>query len=262
MNKDLRWLAENVSEWSCHYGIDKVRRCALGVEFYNSRLASSTGGITFDEWLAAREELEAERMDIIGQNGNDGQHYAVTKPPALKLIGIAGKARSGKDTAANYLAHKHGLIRYSFATPMKAAIKTMFGLTDRHVDGDLKETELPWLGVSPRRIMQTLGTEWARDTIRQDLWVLLAQREWQQMKEPTDDTFHAGMIIPDVRFEDEADFIRRNGGLVIHIERDSAPKIESHKSESGVQPVYGDPIILNNGSLDDLYRAMSEVIQA
>ena len=181
---------------------------------------------------------------------------------SMKLIGITGKARSGKDTAASYLAHKHGLIRYSFATPMKAAIKAMLGLSDRHMDGDLKEAEIPWLGVSPRRIMQTLGTEWGRETIREDLWVVLAQRQWDQVSNPTEDTFHTGMIVPDVRFEDEADFIRRNGGVVIHIKRDAAAQIESHKSEAGVRVCAGDLVIANNGTLADLYHVLRREVSA
>lgn len=175
----------------------------------------------------------------------------------MKLIGITGKARSGKDTAASYLAHKLGLIQYSFATPMKTAIKAMLGLSDEHMDGDLKDAKIPWLGVSPRRIMQTLGTEWGRETIREDLWVVLAHRQWDQINSPAEDTFHTGMIVPDVRFEDEADFIRRNGGLMIHIKRDAAARVEHHKSEAGVRVCAGDLVIANNGTVNDLYRALT-----
>lgn len=174
----------------------------------------------------------------------------------MRLIGITGKARSGKDTAASYLAEKHGLIRYSFANPMKEAVKVMFGLTEDHVNGDLKETVIPWLGVSPRRILQTLGTEWGRDTIRNDLWVVLAQRQWEIISVATEHTFHGGMIIPDVRFEDEAAFIRENGGTLVHIQREGAQQIEAHKSEAGVEFRLGDWLIKNNGSIQELHKEL------
>lgn len=174
----------------------------------------------------------------------------------MRLIGIAGKARSGKDTAAAYLVAQHGLIKYSFADPMKDGLKTMFGLTDEHMNGSLKETEITWLGVSPRRLMQTLGTEWGREIIRPDLWVMLAQRQWDRVKWPTEDTFHGGMIVPDIRFEEEAEFIRRNGGLVIHLFRDELETVEAHKSEAGVRFMDGDWLIENNGTIEDLHAEL------
>ena len=174
----------------------------------------------------------------------------------MRLIGIAGKARSGKDTAASYLTRKYGLVKHSFADPMKDGVKAMFGLTDEHVNGDLKEDLIPWLGVSTRRILQTLGTEWGREMIRPDLWVLLAQRKWDRVRWATEDTFHGGMIVPDIRFEEEAEFIRRNGGLVIHLFRDELQAIEAHKSEAGVRFLDGDWIVENNGTIEDLYKEL------
>lgn len=167
----------------------------------------------------------------------------------MKLIGITGKARSGKDTAAKVLIEQRGLIKYSFADPMKDGVKAMFGLTDEHVNGNLKEEVIPHLGVSPRRILQTLGTEWGRGMIRSDLWVSLAQQKWEVIQAATDDTFHGGMIVPDVRFEDEAAFIRENGGTLIHIIREDAQEIEGHVSEAGVEWRQGDTRIRNNCSL-------------
>lgn len=172
----------------------------------------------------------------------------------MNLIGITGKARSGKDTAAKVLIEQRGLIKYSFADPMKEGVKVMLGLTDEHVNGDLKEQVIPELGVSPRRILQTLGTEWGRDIIRSDLWVVLAQQKWEAIKAATEETFHGGMIVPDVRFEDEAAFIRDNGGLLIHIERKGAQEIEGHVSEAGVEWRKGDARINNSGTLADLKR--------
>ena len=172
----------------------------------------------------------------------------------MKLIGITGKARSGKDTAARVLIEQRGLINYSFADPMKEGVKVMFGLTEEHVNGELKEQVIPEIGVSPRRILQTLGTEWGRDIIRSDLWVLLAQQKWEAIKAATEGTFHGGMIVPDVRFEDEAAFIRDNGGLLIHIERKAAQEIEGHVSEAGVEWRKGDTRINNSGTLADLKR--------
>lgn len=179
----------------------------------------------------------------------------------MRLIGVAGKARSGKDTAARFLIEEFGLVKYSFADPIKEAVKAMFGLTDEHVNGRLKETPLPYIGESPRRIMQTLGTEWGRDMIRPDLWVMLAQQQWRSVQECAERTFNGGMIVPDVRFEDEAEFIRSNGGLLIHIVRPDAPQIAGHVSEAGVNVDHSrDVVIRNDGDLDDLKAGVIDLV--
>jgi len=176
------------------------------------------------------------------------------------LIGITGKARSGKDTTADILSKRLGLIKYSFATPIKEAAKVMFGLTEEHVNGKLKEEVIPWLGVSPRRIMQTLGTDWGRDIIRGDIWVQIAKRRFEELSECLDNIFHCGMVIPDVRFENEADFVRENGGIVIHISRSSVQNVEQHRSEDGIEFKNGDIRIINDGSLEDLENTIESVI--
>lgn len=175
----------------------------------------------------------------------------------MRLIGIAGQAGSGKDAAAAYLVEKYGVTRYSFADPLKEGVKTMLGLTDEHVNGALKEKVVPELGVSPRRIMQTLGTEWGRDTIRHDLWVLLAEKRWRAMQGES----CGGMVIADIRFEDEADFVDRNGGLVVHLVRTDAVQVEAHQSEAGIRFRSGHAGIENNGSLADLHRQLDVAIE-
>ena len=63
----------------------------------------------------------------------------------MKLIGLTGKARSGKDTVANYLFNQHGYTRIAFADPVKLAAQQVFGLTHEQtwVEG-LKEVEIPY----------------------------------------------------------------------------------------------------------------------
>ena len=77
------------------------------------------------------------------------------------LIGLAGKARTGKDTVARYLAAHLSLISYAFADPLKQALAGMFHLTAAQLEGAEKEQPLPWLGKAPRELMQLLGTDLA-----------------------------------------------------------------------------------------------------
>lgn len=169
------------------------------------------------------------------------------------LIGISGRARSGKDTMADMLVTNFSYEKYSFAKPIKDAVKVMFGLTEDHVNGHLKEEILPDLGVSPRFLMQTLGTEWGRGMVNQQCWLLAAQRMVEQQIND--------LVIPDVRFENEANFIRKNGGVLVHISRDSAEQVRAHASEAGVSLMPGDVQIDNSGSLVEL-REKLEVLMS
>src|SRR5690348_6899955 len=94
-----------------------------------------------------------------------------------RLIGLTGKAGSGKDTIADRLVVNKGFTKLAFAAPMKEALNKLFGFDPSDwYDREWKETPLPGIGKSPRQLAQTLGTEWGRDTINPNLWILLAQR--------------------------------------------------------------------------------------
>lgn len=169
----------------------------------------------------------------------------------MTLVGITGRARSGKDTLADFLVSECAFTKYSFAKPIKEAVKVMFGLTEDHVNGHLKEVVLPDLGVSPRFLMQTLGTEWGRQCVNEDVWLLAAQRNIEQLGNR--------VIIADVRFENEASFIRKNGGVLIHVVRDNCEQVLAHASENGVSFVKGDVQLSNNGSLGDFYVKIAKL---
>lgn len=181
----------------------------------------------------------------------------------MKLVGLAGRARSGKDTVGEYMVDRYHMVRYAFADPIRDALMAAFLLPPAMFDGAYKEKPIPWLGVSPRRLMQTLGTEWGRDLVCQDVWIRCADRMWQHIKDTQEKTFNllpSGMVITDVRFDDEADWIRSQGGKVVHIQRDGAAQVEAHKSEAGVGVKESDTILFNNGTLQDLYRAVESLM--
>jgi hypothetical protein len=174
----------------------------------------------------------------------DGRRYGMFNP---RLIGLHGAARSGKDTVGQMLADSFNVGRISFAEPIRNALRGMLGLTDEHFHGSLKEVVIPWLGKSPRQLMQTLGTEWGRGLINPDIWLLLAQRSVDDYQEQG-----RSVVITDVRFENEADLIRAMGGQVWHIHRPNVQQVAAHASESGIAFLTGDRRIDNNSSLEDL----------
>jgi hypothetical protein len=186
----------------------------------------------------------------------------------MKLIGVTGRAGSGKDTVADYLCKHHGFYKYSFAAPLKEMLKVIGVFDDRAT----KELPHPVFGVSPRRMMQTLGTDWGRDTICDDIWLRVAEQRlrggativlnsYQYMGNEISDVGPAkGMVISDVRFENEAAWVRRQGGLLIHLVRPGLAAVEAHASEAGIVEVGGDAYIENDGTIEELHRKVYAVL--
>ena len=168
------------------------------------------------------------------------------------LVGFSGLGRSGKDTAGAYLiakGYRHG----SFAIHLKRALAAMFGMSLEEVEywKQNDDANVPGFNMTMRVMQQTLGTEWGRDIIDPDCWVKLTEREF--------DTANTPMVITDVRFENEAKWIRSRGGLVCHLRREDRTAINnaSHVSEAGINIPHGDDAVIdNNGTLDDLYASI------
>lgn len=165
----------------------------------------------------------------------------------MRLIGLTGKAGTGKDTFAGFLNKHLSFEPYSFAGPLKDACCGLFGWTRHQIDHDreFKEAVDPRWGFSPRRAMQLMGTEYGRQMLRDDLWIHMA-------KIRLDETRKEGLLVTDVRFENEATWIRENGGLLIHLERPGLQSVAAHASEAGVEFVEGDMVVVNSGSMDAL----------
>lgn len=162
------------------------------------------------------------------------------------LIGLTGRARAGKDTVAGILRQHCGFVQLSFAAPMREFICSLLGWSLQDLDRG-KETPHPLLdGKTPRFAMQTLGTEWGRNTIANDLWVRVciaaAQRHLAQ---------GTSVVISDVRFDNEASAVAAAGGQVWRIDRPGERIAESaHISEAGTS--LWNRRIPNDGTLDDL----------
>ena len=176
------------------------------------------------------------------------------------LIGITGPARSGKTTAAAHLANEHGFECYAFADPLRDGIMAIFNLSPEDLEGEKKELPIGWLGRSPRQLMQLLGTEWGRHMISADLWINLAEQNLDCLSAVFDTV--PGFVISDVRFENEADFIRKRGGTIIHLSRADAVAVNPHISEDGVSRHPDDLTLTNDGDLREFLAALDKVHHA
>lgn len=175
-----------------------------------------------------------------------------------KVIGISGKARSGKDTVADYIAERLEYAkRYSFAGPLKEAVSNLFDIPLNDLNEGDREKILPEFGLSVRQILQRFGTECMREQFDQDFWINKAKRNVSKLSD------EEIIVISDVRFENEAKFCREDG-ILIHVQRPSLSGEvgdAGHASENGVHiDNESDYIIINDGSIQDLHRKIDDII--
>lgn len=176
------------------------------------------------------------------------------------VVGLHGKARVGKDVAAQYLAERFGMVPIAFARPLKQAGHALLGLNNDALHGSLKEAPLDRYGFSPRQLFQQMG-----DCIRalnQDAFLYMAEDYLAVIKEE-----HRRMGLPlfgvtltDIRAENEAAWVRDRGGQVLHISRNEAQAVNAHHSEDGIDMGVGDIRLPNNGTLDEFYKRLEGVV--
>jgi hypothetical protein len=171
----------------------------------------------------------------------------------LTLIGLTGRAGAGKDTAADYLCAEYGFVRASFAEPLKSMLEAM--LEHANIDHiwlhepGFKNEAIPGLAVSARELMQTLGTEWGRRLIHTDLWVQLLDRH---LGIRAGHPVHDRIVITDVRFQNEGEWVRANGGHLLRLAREQAVAVRAHESEAHIEALMADTALHNDGSVQHL----------
>lgn len=123
----------------------------------------------------------------------------------MSKLGIIGRKGSGKSYLTNFLKDENTQV-IKFADPLKDMCRVMLthmgfeeSVIERMIEGDLKEERIPYYDITPRHMMQTLGTEWGRNCLREDIWGLI----WQErVDQATEDGWD--VICDDVRFGNEA----------------------------------------------------------
>ena len=168
-----------------------------------------------------------------------------------RVIALCGDAGSGKTTAADYLVEHYGYRRVKFADPLKNMLRAM-GLTERQIEGDQKEIAQDALcGRSPRHLMQTLGTEWGRQLIGENLWINLWRERVNFLLSDGE-----SVIVDDMRFINELDAATSVGAHVYRLRRPGqANKAGDHASEMGLAFAVL-PVIINDGDLPSLYHSV------
>jgi len=174
------------------------------------------------------------------------------------LIGLCGPAGCGKDTTRAILEMKHDFAGLAFAEPMRDMVHALMATTGVSLDylkkRELKEVPVPGLGFSVRHMMQTLGTEWARNNLSENFWIDAAAATLASFRERG----HRRFVISDVRYPNEAAWIRQQGGEVWMIDRPGLQPVRLHSSECLHFRV--DQVLRNDGTLANLERATLDAL--
>jgi hypothetical protein len=176
----------------------------------------------------------------------------------LIVVGITGRANAGKNETARLLGATHTI---EFAEPLYRMISAMTDIPVWQLrDRVFKEQVIPWLGKSPRQLLQTLGTDWGRDLICPDVWIRVAKMKIRAAAENANFSSRGTVIaLPDLRFDNEAEMIIQEfGGHVLETIRPGAATCSSHVSEAGISRRLIDRTLVNGGTLDEF----REVVQA
>ena len=145
------------------------------------------------------------------------------------IIGICGLIGSGKDTIADYLQNIHQFRRESFAATLKDAVGSVFGWERDMLEGRTRQSRewreqvdawwadrLDMPNLTPRWVLQHWGTEVARRSFHDDIWIASLENK---LRKTTDD-----VVISDCRFPNEIQAIKRVGGTVIRVVRGPEPE--------------------------------------
>ena len=174
------------------------------------------------------------------------------------IIGLTGKAFSGKDTVGAYLSRAHNFSMLAFADPIRDALLAAFALEPRQFSPQHKETVIDWLGKSPRQLMQSLGTEWGRQMIKPTLWTDLMEQRIRRSIQAGD----TDIVITDVRFHTEVELILRLGGAIWRVHRPEADTTAhaDHLSETEAADIHARHYLMNDGTLEQLYEQIDAAL--
>lgn len=208
------------------------------------------------------------------------------------IIGVCGFIGSGKDTVADYLVNFHGFRRESFANSLKDAVANVFGWDRTLLEGRTKQAREwreqvdPWWAerlnmpnLTPRLMLQLWGTEVCRRGFHDDIWIASLENK---LRNSTDD-----IVISDCRFPNEIKSIKDAGGIIVWVRRGELPnwynwalsanrgesgnmswsiskhnleKAGIHASETAWVGTKFDSILDNDGSIDDLYAKIKDLV--
>ena len=196
-----------------------------------------------------------------------------------KIIGLCGEKGCGKDTIANYLVEKHKYTKVSFAHSVKKVVSELFGWPYELLLGETEESRIwretvdGWwtrklnMGrdITPRFILQHIGTDVMRNHFHPDIWLLTVEKKMHDIMKETGNTH---FVVSDLRFINEYRWIRSfENNKIIAVHRGELPKYFNDVKNGKITEVPGvhiseilwmafdtDVRVYNDSTIDELYK--------
>lgn len=201
----------------------------------------------------------------------------------MKVLGLCGFAGSGKGTVADILVQRYSFKKISFADGVKDATAAIFHWPRHLLEGDTEESRLfreqpdKWWSdkfgydVTPRYMLQLMGTEAGRNVFHEDVWIHALDRRLED---------GINYVIPDVRFHNEMEMVRRKGYVVLTLRGElpewygtavdvniadcpasAMDKYNIHYSEWAHIGHHVDFTIYNDGTLAELEQMVDDLVK-
>lgn len=181
----------------------------------------------------------------------------MTTTNKFQIIGIIGHHNSGKDTLANSLIER-GFNRRAFADPLKLFIHELFNIPREILWGPSQNKT-----GEVRQMLQELGTDYARK-FRPNIWV-------DKTKEAIDIARRqdaCGVVVPDVRFVNEAEMLHEQGAILIQIVRPHCTdhetiNVNTHASETEHKTIpqqWISHVLHNDGTLEEFNQKVRHLL--
>lgn len=130
-------------------------------------------------------------------------------------------------------------------------LRTTYPDIELRIPDDIKfESRKVW---TIRILMQVLGTDIVTK-YHPDYWVKITVCDIETIIK----NGHPGVIVSDVRFDNEAQALRNINAKMIFLQRETG-NTDNHLSEQGLTPTDSDVLIINNGTLEDLYNKVDQL---
>ena len=116
--------------------------------------------------------------------------------------------------------------------------------------------------LTPRKILQLLGTEAGRQIIHPNIWVNSMFSEYKDINDtPTRNVIYPNWVITDTRFPNELEAVKERGGITIVVKRPETDHLAGdHASETALDNSTFDEVIVNDSSLEDLIEKVKEIL--
>lgn len=186
------------------------------------------------------------------------------------IIAFFGPKGHGKNTCAEMINEKMNLNAQflAFADPIKRICKEMFGWDDSYFHGEKKEeVDYKW-GISPRKVMQYIGTEVGQYGLSElsPIFRTITGRTLWSKRLTKDHDENRNLIITDMRFPHEHTWVYRYAQhlntpyYTIRVERPGIKREDFHISETEYMNIPPSCIVVNE-DLDILQYQMDIVIE-